>query len=204
MPREHQINARLFQFLIFTRLMVEHYHIFIRVKPLHKLCCRSPAAPPLRLRTILSSNHIKAVIQQDRFILKHDNAVLFKLRNQVIPVKPPVICAIIAPVMVAENIVHPVGGLKCTKCPARIHHILPFGIIINIIPGNHHDIRIFRLHLRHIFRKTLTVKCCPDMGIRNMDDSQCPHFLFGINRIFRPKNMVCKHKSHTQINNSKY
>ena len=85
-------------------------HIFIRVKPLHKLCCRSPAAPPLRLRTILSSNHIKAVIQQDRFILKHDNAVLFKLRNQVIPVKPPVICAIIAPVMVAENIVHPVGG----------------------------------------------------------------------------------------------
>ena len=75
--------------------------------------------------------------------------------------------------MVSENIKDPEGRLKLTQSLTAFYHVLLCCVIIHIIPGYKHQIRILLCYLFHMLRKAIGTKGCPYVRIGKEYHLQC-------------------------------
>ena len=197
MPGQHQIHPRRLLGLVVMGLVVQDNTEFIRIQPCRQLFHSRPGPPHLILRAILPSDQIETIIQQHSLILQHNHIVFLKLRNQ-IPAAVTTVC-VISLVMVPEDIIDAICGLKCAQCPAGGNHVLLRGIVVHIVPCDYHNIRIFRLHILHPSGKAFTAEGITYMRIRKLHDAQGSHVFVRLHRIGLSPYMIGQKPSAGQI-----
>ena len=169
MPAQHKIHPGFCLCGKIVGLMIQHDHISVFIQVFCQFLHRKavPHAP------VSPADQIDLIRDLYGLILQHRHIVFLQLFFQILITEIPVIE--IPSVVISVDKKDTVCRLHLPHGFTAFDHILPGRTIIDIISGDHYQIRVDLLDGLHMLCIAVPVKGGSRVGIRNLDDPQLIH-----------------------------
>ena len=194
-PAQHQVKTGFCFIFKIMGLMIQQNIVAGRIHALHQPGRTEPA----RIRPVLPAGEADPVGDSHRLVFQHTHAVFLQLLHHFLSGKIAIVK--VSLIVIPEYEIYAIGGFHFPQCTAAADHVLPGRIVIHVVSGQHHQIRLRLLDPFQMLCKAFPSECCTQMGIGDLYDAQRFHsqILLRKYRIIRFPDIVIQIKADSQI-----